>query len=195
MNRTCYRFFGGLIASQERWLNRMAASGYRLVRTGKLAYEFEPCEPGQVQYCVEFIGHKSKESADDYAGFLEECGYRVFFKNINLNWNVGKVELRPWAERGGRIATNSSTFNRELLIVERESTGRPFDLHTTYEDKRNYFKAMQRPWAFLLLVSVILAVALRQPAWGILAAVALVGIVLFQVELRRLWKEAEVKES
>ena len=195
MNKSCYRFFGGLTLSQERWLNKMSASGYRLVRTEKLLYGFEPCQPGQYQYCVEYIGHKSKESADDYARFLEDCGYRVFFKNINLNWNVGKVELRPWAEPGGRIATNGTTFNRELLIVERESTGRPFDLHTTYEDKRRYYKAMRRPWVFLLIVSLILAVAMRQPAWSILAAISLAGIAQFQMELYRLKKQAEIEEA
>lgn len=195
MNRKCYRFFGGLTASQERWLNKMAASGYRLVRIEKLLFEFAPCEPGQYQYCVEFIGQKSKANADDYVSFLEDCGYRVFFKNINLNWNVGKVELRPWAEPGGKIATNSTTFNRELLIVERESTGKAFDLHTTYEDKRDYYKGMRRPWVFLLIVSVILAVALRQPAWGILAAVSLAGVVLFQLELHKMKKRSEIEES
>ena len=195
MKKTTYRFFGGLTASQERWLNKMAASGYRLIRTEKLLYEFEPCAPGAYQYCVEYIGHKAKASAEDYVSFLQDCGYRVFYKNINLNWNVGKVELRPWAEPGGRVATNATTFGRELLIVERESRGKPFALHTTYEDKREYYKALQRPWVFLLIVSALLALALRQMAWGLLGAVSLVGVILFQRELRRLKKQSEIKES
>ena len=49
MNKKCYRFYGGLIASQEKWLNRMAEKGYRLIRTGKLLYEFEECKPRQYQ--------------------------------------------------------------------------------------------------------------------------------------------------
>ncbi len=40
-----YRFFGGLLNAQEKWLNKMAGNGYRLVRVGKLLYEFEECEP------------------------------------------------------------------------------------------------------------------------------------------------------
>lgn len=122
MSKKCYRYYGGLLVSQANWLNKMAEKGYRLNRTGKMLYEFEECTPGQYQYCVEFIGQRSKESAADYARFLEDVGYRVFFKNINLNWNVGKVVVRPWAEQGGRLATNSTTFNRELLIVERRLT-------------------------------------------------------------------------
>ena len=54
-------------------------------------------------------------------------GYSVFYKNINLNYSVGKVRWRPWAEIGGRIATNTTTFNRELLIVEKENDGKPLN--------------------------------------------------------------------
>ena len=63
MSKKCYRYYGGLLVSQANWLNKMAEKGYRLIRTGKILYEFEECTPGQYQYCVEFIGQKSKESA------------------------------------------------------------------------------------------------------------------------------------
>ena len=98
MSKKCYRFFGGLLNAQAKWLNKMSEKGYRLVRTGRVLYEFEECSPDEVTYCVEFIGEKSKENATDYADFLEDMGYKVFFKNINLNYSVGKVRLRPWAE-------------------------------------------------------------------------------------------------
>ena len=129
----------------------MSEKGYRLVRTGKLLYEFEKCKPDEVTYCVEFIGEKSKESSIDYANFLEDMGYKVFFKNINLNYSVGKVRWRPWAERGGRIATNTTTFNREILIVEKANDGKPFELHTSYDDKEKYYRNLRNPWLFLLL--------------------------------------------
>ena len=116
MSKKCYRFFGGLLNAQANWLNQMSQKGYRLVRTGRMLYEFEKCNPDEMTYCVEFIGEKSKDNATDYANFLEDMGYKVFFKNINLNYSVGKVRLRPWAEMGGYIATNATTFNRELLI-------------------------------------------------------------------------------
>ena len=194
MNKKCYRYYGGLLASQGKWLNKMAAAGYRLIRTGKLLYEFEECIPGQYQYCVEFVGHKSKESAEDYAAFLEELGYRVFFKNINLNWSVGKVVARPWAEPGGRIATNRTTFNRELLIVEKENDGKPFELHTSYEDKIAYCKQMRRPWLFLLAMSAVLGVLMRAWAWGIFGAISVIGCLMCQIELFRLKKQAQTRE-
>lgn len=119
MSKKFYRFFGGLLTAQENWLNKMSEKGYCLIRTGKLLYEFEECEPNQVKYCVEFVEQKSKDNAKDYHDFLEEMGYSVFCKNINLNYSVGKVRWRPWAEKGGCIATNAATFNRELLIVKK----------------------------------------------------------------------------
>lgn len=99
----------------------MSEKGYRLVRTGRVLYEFEECSPDEVTYCVEFIGEKSKENATDYADFWRIWATR-YFQNINLNYSVGKVRLRPWAEMGGCIATNATTFNRELLIVENQTT-------------------------------------------------------------------------
>lgn len=194
MSKKCYRFYGGLITSQTKWLNKMAEKGYRLIRTGKLLYEFEECNPRQYQYCVEFIGQKSKESASDYVNFLEDCGYHVFFKNINLNGNVGKAVVRPWAERGGRIATNSTTLNRELLIVEKVNDGKPFELHSTYADKQDYYKNIRKPWIFIFIVSAVLGVAMRQLVWGAFAIISLIALIVFQLKLGKLKKEADIKE-
>ena len=38
MSKKCYRFFGGLLQTQERWLNKMAQRGYRLTTVGKLVH-------------------------------------------------------------------------------------------------------------------------------------------------------------
>lgn len=52
MSKKCYRFFGGLLNAQAKWLNKMSEKGYRLVRTGRVLYEFEECSPDEVTYCV-----------------------------------------------------------------------------------------------------------------------------------------------
>lgn len=166
-----------------------------MARTEKLLYEFEPCEPGQYRYCVEFVGHHSREKADEYARFLEDCGYRVFFKNINLNWNVGKVEARPWAEKGGRLASNATTYNRELLIVEKKNDGKPFELHTSCEDKVRYFKDCRRPALFLFVVMVPMSILMRSWAAGILAVLSFVLLIWYQTELARLKKQSGIEES
>lgn len=194
MNKKCYRFYGGLITSQENWLTKMADSGYKLIRTTKAMYEFAPCNPGQYQYRIEFVALKSQKSGQDYAHFLEECGYCVFFKNINLNYSIGKVNVRPWAEKGGRFAANSTTYNRELLIVEKEHDGKDFELHTTYEDKRDYCKDRRKPWLFLFFLSAMLSAVQRHMVWGIFTLIIFAVLIAFQKELVKLKKQNKIRE-
>lgn len=148
MGKKYYRFFWGFLKKQDNWLNEMADKGYRLVRTGRAWYEFENCEPGKYRYAVEFVGEKSAQEAKKYASFLEDCGYHVLFKNLNLDYSVGKAVLRPWAKKGGKIATTGGAYNKELLLVEKENDGKPFELHTTEDDIREYKKTVRKPWIF-----------------------------------------------
>ncbi|WP_343208666.1 DUF2812 domain-containing protein [Anaerolentibacter hominis] len=194
MRKKYYRFFGGLLHAQENWLNRMAQKGYRLVRTEKLLYEFEPCESGQMQYRVEFIGEKAKEKAQDYRFFLEDLGYQVFYKNINLNYSVGKVRYRPWAEPGGRIATNSTTFNRELLIVGKENDGKPFELHTSLEDKLSYCRNLRNPWLCFALLFGFLGIMNYNIVFLVGALLNLIIVLIYQVQITALKREAKTKE-
>ena len=194
MSKKYYRFFGGLFTAQEHWLKKMSEKGYRLIRAEKMLYEFEACKPDQVKYCVEFIGQKSKADASDYHEFLEGMGYKVFYKNINLNYSVGKVRLRPWAEKGGRIATNATTFNRELLIVEKDNDGKPFELHTSYEDKENYYRNLRNPWLLILLMFAIFAVAKCSVVFGVLALVSLIPVLVYQTQVMQNKREGKTKE-
>lgn len=189
-----YRYFWTLLGLQARWLDKMSDRGLRLVRTEKLLYEFEPCEPGEYRYCVEFVAHLSRDRAEDYARFLEDCGCRVWFKNANLDWNVGKVEARPWAEPGGRLASNATTYNRELLIVEKKNDGKPFQLHTSNEDKARCYRAQRRPALFLLAVMAPLAAVLRSWPAGIFAALALAVLLRYQLALARLKRQGSLTE-
>ncbi len=190
-----YRYFWTLLAAQSHWLNKMADRGLRLSRTEKLLYEFQPCAPGQYRYCVEFVAHLSREKAEDYARFLEDCGYRTWFKNANLNWNVGKVVGRPWAEPGGRLASNATTYNRELLIVEKENDGKPFRFHTALEDQIRYRKAQRRPALFLLAVMAPLAALTRSWPAALFAALALAVLIRHQLALARLKKQGGISED
>lgn len=190
-----YRYFWTLLAAQSHWLNKMADRGLRLSRTEKLLYEFQPCAPGQYRYCVEFVAHLSREKAEDYARFLEDCGYRTWFKNANLNWNVGKVVGRPWAEPGGRLASNATTYNRELLIVEKENDGKPFRLHTALEDQIRYRKAQRGPALFLLAVMTPLAALTRSWPAALFAALALAVLIRHQLALAGLKKQEALGEE
>lgn len=194
MSKKYYRFFGGLLTAQANWLNKMSEKGYRLIRTGKMLYEFEECKPNQVKYCVEFIGQKSKDNAKDYHDFLEDMGYKVFYKSINLNYSIGKVRWRPWAEKGGRIATNATTFNRELLIVEKANDGKPFELHTSYEDKESYYSNLRNPWLLMVLMFAIFTVVNRSIVLGMLTLILLIPVLVYQAEIMKNRHEAKTKE-
>lgn len=194
MKKTVNRYFAGAMKAQQRWLNKMSDKGWRLTGTTIAGYELEGCESGKYEYAVEYVGNKSKEGAESYAKFLEDCGYRVFFKNMNLNYNFGKTVYKPWAEKGGRLATNNTTLNKELLIVEKERDGRPFELHTTAEDRLAYMKALVRPWIWFAAVWLIPAILTRSWTFLIPSAPAAIGVAVYLVKIGKIKKEMRIKE-
>lgn len=185
------RFFANFMGAQKKWLNKMAQEGYRLVKVGKLEYEFEECTPGKYVYEIEYVGDKSFEHEEDYKAFLEGLGYKVYYKNINLNYSTGKVTWRPYAEKGGRISTKADTFDRELLIIEKENDGCPFELHTTPADKIAYYKRLRDPW--LYTAAILLGVGvLRVNQWLIGGGVlCLVFGMRAWASIMRIQKDAE----
>lgn len=194
MDKRCFRYYGGLLASQEKWLNKMAMKGFRLKRVGKLLYEFDKCLPGQYEYRVEFVGQKSPTDSLRYRSFLEDIGYTVFYKNINLNYSLGKIRYRPWAEKGARISTNATTFNRELLIVEKKHDGKPFELHTSYEDQIAYYGSLRNLWLFVFFPLLLLVIFNMTYLNGALAILPLFPIAMYQARIYRVKKRLRIKE-
>ena len=158
MNKMAIRYFFDFTEKQEKWLNEMAARGFRLVRCGKLTYHFEQCAPDEYQYCVEFVGEKSYSKHKDYKAFLMGLGYHVIPKNVNLNWSVGKARFRPWGEGAGMVATSPGAYNKELLIVEKRNDGKPFDLHTDTDDLAARFKTLRNAYSWVAIISLLGAV-------------------------------------
>lgn len=202
MRKTVFRYFYGFLGAQQRFLNRMAAQGWRLVRTGRITYEFESCTSGAYQYCVEFVAQKSPEASKDYQMFLEELGYRVMTKPININYSLGKVRIRPWGEGWGKIATTPGAFNKELLIVEKENDGQPFELHTTSEDRIRYYHTLRSAWTVLSLTLVgflVFFIWRAEPLWktvalGVVTVIHLWIAIQSHRILRKLKMEGEVIE-
>ena len=194
MTKKCYRFFGGFLQAQENWLNRMARQGYRLKSVHKMLYEFSACTPGEVGYKVEFTGQRSLRETQDYKDFLEELGCRVFYKNINLNYSLFKVKFRPWANRGGRWATPLSTYNRELLIVEKEADGKPFQLHTSWEDLAWYYSTIRNPWLTLAVLLAIFALTCSSWAFGALTLAACIPVASYQYQILSAKRQARTRE-
>lgn len=188
------RFFWIFLESQEKWLNKMSNKGYRLTGTTIGGYEFEECVPGRYVYAVEYVGNKSREACESYKQFLEDMGYRVYYKNINLDYSVGKVEVRPWADKGGVFATNRTTHNKEIMLVEKEADGKPFELHTTAEDKISYYTQLIKPSFLFVLPCIILGICLR--IWILLAVGILLAVpaAISGVKILKLKKESTLEE-
>lgn len=195
MRKKYYRYFGCLFSMQEKWLNKMAECGYHLIRTEKILYEFEQCEPGKYQYIVEFVGHKSAVDSIDFRQFLEDVGYCVFVKNINLTYSVGKIRYRPWADKGGRISTLRSTYNQEILIIECEKGAIPTQLHTSYKDKITYFRSVLKPWRSLFFFMCLLAIFCESAVYCIFALLSLIPLFYYQTIILVLQQNSKIKEQ
>lgn len=188
------RYYAGFINAQRNWLNRMAGKGYRLVKTGRLFYEFETCEPSEYIYQIEYIGDKSKADGKDYAAFLEEMGYRVFFKNVNLDLDIGNIWWRKLADKGSRFADYQTVMERALLIVEKKNDGTPFELHTTNDDKASYYAKFLIPYFMLfMLFAVIGTISLGNPVQMLIwYGAAMVFLAGFLVYLFRYFKDKKL---
>lgn len=116
MSKKCYRYFGLLLQKQEKWLDKMAERGYRLTAVDKMLYEFEECNPGSVEYRVEYIGSKSKSNGREYFQFLEEMGYFIFFLLLGI---VTKVVL--FALFGVIPLVPALVYHHQIRTLEKES--------------------------------------------------------------------------
>ena len=193
MNKRVYRFFGGLLTAQERWLNKMSDKGYQLLCTTKTMYEFAECEPSMYRYRVEFIGNRSKQSAEEYVATLESYGYRVHFKNINLNYSVGKCEYRPWAEKGGQWATEETTLHRELLIIEKKNDGQPFELCSSLADRLLRNSKVRTIWLLLGFIMGVMGIVTKNIVWLIFALIAFGCAILYHFEV--VWIKIELNSK
>lgn len=159
MSKTAFRYFFDFLDGQEKWLNEMAQSGYRLKKCGRVSYTFDECKPSDYEYAVEFIGDKAYAVAKDYQVYLEGMGFCTLTKNININFSYSKVRWHPYAKGMGQSASSPGGLNKELLILEKRKDDKPFELHTDVSDKLEIYKAVRRTYVYgMLLMLGLLAI-------------------------------------
>lgn len=145
------KLFLNPIEGQEKWLNEKAKEGLRLSKVWRFIYEFEKCKPNQYQYAVDYIGNKSDTERQAYESLLGELGIRYYEKPLNLGQSsVGKIQYRPYANKGGKWATSRGMINRELLILEKENDGKPFNIYTNTRDKIMALQERRKPHFYLM---------------------------------------------
>lgn len=189
-----YRFFGGFIEAQEKWLNTMSNKGYRLIDSNKSSYDFIECEPSEYRYYIEFVAQKNADEVEEYISLLEDYGYKVIFKNINLNYSIGKVKWRPWANKGARIATQKNTYNKELLIVEKPKDGKEIKLHTTLADLENYYKQIRNPWLMYSLIVLAISIYMKSLILGLIVLIFIVPVIFYQYRIVNISKQKNIRE-
>jgi hypothetical protein len=153
-----YRYFFGFIDTQEKWLNKMAENGYRLVRISKVLYEFETCAKYEYEYCIEFVAEKSYKELNEYKRFLKEMGFRTFSKNLNLNYSFGKMKWRPWAKGMGQLASLPGSYNKELVILEKKREDKPFEIHTDLDDLIDYYRGVRNMYVTTSILLILLII-------------------------------------
>lgn len=184
-----YCYFGGMLDLQEQWLNKMAANGYRLVRISKFSYTFETCLPNSLEYKVEFIGNQSPEQVTTYLSNLELNGYKLWKKNINLNYSLAKFRLRLWANKGARFSTNKTTFNNELLIIEKNKDGKPFGSCISNNSVIEYYTILRNAWLqncmLFSFLFIILFIQAPKNSLIVLAFILITGIpsLIYQLKI------------
>lgn len=152
-----FRIFLNPIEGQEKWLNEKAAEGLRLLKVGRFFYEFEQCKINQYQYAVDYIGNNSNAQRKEYESFLDEVGINYFEKPLNIGqFSFDKVKYRPYANKGGKLATSWGMINRELLILEKECNGKPFNIYSNVEDKIQALKERRKPHIYLFILFLLM---------------------------------------
>ena len=115
MRQVIHKVFWAWEAEKEQaWLNEMAAKGMALVAVGFCRYEFEACQPGEYQYCLELLmNHPNHPESRQYLQFLEDTG--VEHVGSYLRW----VYLRKRTQDGPfeLYSDNESRIKHVTLII------------------------------------------------------------------------------
>jgi len=197
MTKKVYRYFFDFLKGQEKWLNKMADKGYRLIECSQLSYVFETCNPSEYEYVVELVGDKTISQVKEYKKSLLDMGYKALSKNINANYSIGKVRWRPWAKGLGQIATSPGTYNHELLIVEKKADGVPFKLHTNRLDILSMYRTARNMYVwgisnlFVLLVLTLLVTNSVNPIILCLQVLIFLFLVLWAIPTVKLMLEIQ----
>lgn len=159
MTRRIYKVFFNALSGQEAWLNAQCSSGWRLVGAKGWKYEFEPCTPGQYCYRVEFVADYSLQQLKEYTNLLDELDIRHFSKAANVGKvSFGSARLRALGRNSAIIATSPGIVNHELLILEKEQDGKPFEVHSDLESKLNYLRKIRNTYCISTALLLIIAV-------------------------------------
>lgn len=83
---------------------------------------------------------------------------------------------------------------QKLLIVEREKNDKPFELHTSFEDKIQYYESLQKPYVIFFLLFLLIGVMTKVLLLSLLGLIPLIPALIYYHQIKALKKEAISKE-
>lgn len=87
-----------------------------------------------------------------------------------------------------------TTYNKELLIVEKEKDGRPFELHTSFEDKIQYYQTLRKTYVGLFVLFILIGVLTKVFIFALFGLIPLIPMLIYHYQIRMLKKESMLKE-
>lgn len=147
--------------AENQWINRMAEQGYALTGFKTGMYTFEPCQPGEFIYLIDLID-QTKDSFEEYCADVEKTGAEMvcrWFRWVFWRMPASEGEFEVFADNEAKAAQYERVAKFCILFMFVE---------------------------FLLgLMEMTAALATKNPAIGVMAAVLLALGVIFLVTIIR----------
>ena len=80
------------------------------------------------------------------------------------------------------------------MIVEKVNDGKPFELHTSYEDKEAYYRNLRNPWLLILFMFAAATLINGSIVFGVLSLASLIPVLVYQRQVMQNRREAKTKE-
>lgn len=113
-------FFIWQYEAEEKWLNKMAQNGLRLMSVGFCTYVFEKCTKGEYQYHLELLEEGvSSNLSSDYIKFLEETGIEYigyYGKWAYFGKKVVDGEFELFSDIDSKVAHLKRVLRLNLII-------------------------------------------------------------------------------
>lgn len=77
------RLFLNPIEGRQKYINKIAKNGYRLVNSGSILHSFEKTN-ASYRYAVQYIGYMANKERKEYSKYLNNMNFKVFSAPLNI---------------------------------------------------------------------------------------------------------------
>ena len=142
---------------QEKWLNKMAQRGLRLLSVNYTTYEFESCQPGEYEYHIEVVKGKTKEEILERQKYLARRGIKSIPKSISNNRSMNQAKGHSIGSGSDQIVMVPDLKLPELLILERTKDSEEFEMRSDTAFRSKYYQRLRTKVMFVDMALMLLA--------------------------------------